>query len=230
LNWRVIIASTRQAALATRAASPDQIDRRRRKSPQLSGISKRVSRYRTQEVCPWNGPKFVALNGRERERERKRERERERKREREREQRPTEPAFAARAAGEPPFGVRLEPGASGSHPGTASPSLVDLMFMDESGWAAFSRGSPLRRAGRAGFRRNVAVALGNWGDEAAVQVLKAGLSDYDPLVRSHSAWALGAIGSAEAVSALEALEPHERDPLVRNELEAALARPRPKVT
>jgi epoxyqueuosine reductase QueG len=45
----------------------------------------------------------------------------------------------------------------GWHPGTASPSLIDLMSMEESGWEAFSRGSAIRRAGRAGFLRNLAV-------------------------------------------------------------------------
>jgi hypothetical protein len=40
-----------------------------------------------------------------------------------------------------------------------------------------------------------------------VPVLSSGLADPDPLVRSHSAWALGEIGSAEAVATLEVLEP-----------------------
>jgi epoxyqueuosine reductase len=103
------------------------------------------------------------------------------------------------------------------------------MSMGSAGWEAFSRGSPLRRAGRAGFLRNVAVALGNWGSPEAVPVLSSALSDADPLVRGHSVWALGQIRSAEAVSALEALDALERDPFVRDELESALARSRPNV-
>src|SRR5690606_16814557 len=69
----------------------------------------------------------------------------------------SEPAFGPRGPDEPPAGVERSP-SDGWHPGTAAPSLIDLMSMDESGWEAFSRGSALRRAGRAGFRRNVAVA------------------------------------------------------------------------
>ncbi|MDT8367763.1 MAG: hypothetical protein RQ745_01045 [Longimicrobiales bacterium] len=46
-----------------------------------------------------------------------------------------------------------------AHPGTEAPSLVELMRMTPEGWEAFSRGSAIRRAGYAGFRRNVAVAL-----------------------------------------------------------------------
>ncbi len=137
--------------------------------------------------------------------------------------RPTlEPAFSPRGPGEPPHGVERLP-SDGWHPGTAAPSLMELMSMDEAGWEAFSRGSPLRRAGRAGFRRNVAVALGNWGDEAAVPSLKSGLSDPDPLVRLHSAWALGRIGSASAVAALTEALSAETDQAVIEEIEAALA-------
>jgi hypothetical protein len=91
----------------------------------------------------------------------------------------------------------------GWHPGTESPSLVELMALDEAGWEAFSRGSPMRRAGRAGFLRNVALAA-------------AALSD-----------PLGEIGSVEANAALEVLKQLERDPFVRDELEAALVRSRP---
>jgi epoxyqueuosine reductase QueG len=111
----------------------------RRKSPQLSGISYPVSRHSSREVCPFSR-KFSEPS--------------------------SEPAFASRGPGEPPVGVERVP-SDGWHPGTATPSLIDLMSMDESGWEAFSRGSPLRRTGRAGFRRNVAVGLGNWGDEAS---------------------------------------------------------------
>lgn len=54
------------------------------------------------------------------------------------------------------------------------------MALDEAGWEAFSRGSAVRRAGRAGFLRNVAVALGNRGSEEAAPVLASAL-DADPL-------------------------------------------------
>jgi epoxyqueuosine reductase len=140
----------------------------------------------------------------------------------------TEPAFASRGPGEPPAGVEPLP-SDGWHPGTAAPSLVDLMSMDSAGWEAFSRGSPLRRAGRAGFLRNVAVALGNWGSSEAAPVLAAALSDPEPLVRGHAAWALGEIGSPDAVVALEASLAAEREPSVVAEVEAALDRLRSKV-
>jgi epoxyqueuosine reductase len=133
-----------------------------------------------------------------------------------------EPALAARGPCEPPTGVEQSP-SDGWHPGTRSPSLIDLMSMDESGWDAFSRGSPLRRAGRAGFLRNVAVALGNWGAPEAVPVLMSALSDPAPLVRAHAAWALGRIDSASALDALARALSLEQDDAVRDELAAALS-------
>lgn len=95
--------------------------------------------------------------------------------------------------------------------------------MDEAAWESFSRGSAIRRAGRAGFLRNVAVALGNWGAAEAVPVLAAALEDEEPLVRGHAAWALGRIGSPEAREALVGRRATESDGWVTEEIESALA-------
>ncbi len=136
----------------------------------------------------------------------------------------SEPAYAARSPGEPPFGVQPEPGSSSSHPGTASPSLIALLetALDEAAWDSFSRGSAIRRAGRAGFARNVCVGLGNWGSPEAVPVLTAALSDPEPLVRAHAAWALGRIRSGSAAAALEQQSARESDASVSAEIASAL--------
>jgi epoxyqueuosine reductase len=82
-------------------------------------------------------------------------------------------------------------------PGTESPSLVELMRMTREEWDVWTRGSAIRRAGYAGLRRNIAVAIGNWlgsVDEApaeAVAVLREAMEDESELVREHAAWALG---------------------------------------
>ena len=82
-------------------------------------------------------------------------------------------------------------------PTTDGPALVDLMRMSEDEWDAYTRGSAMRRAGYAGLRRNVAIALGNWlagsdtPDPEAVGELVAPLSDEDPVVAEAAAWALG---------------------------------------
>ena len=114
----------------------------------------------------------------------------------------TEPGYPARGPGEQrSVGVEPLPGedvSAETHPGTYAPSLVDLMRMTREDWDAFSRGSAIRRAGYAGFKRNVAVALGNWlagmeGEppEEAVAALREALEEDEPLVREHAAWALG---------------------------------------
>jgi epoxyqueuosine reductase len=133
-----------------------------------------------------------------------------------------EPAYASRAPGESPFGV--QPGPGSPHPGTEAPSLVELLetTLDEAAWDAFSRGSAIRRAGRAGFARNVCVGLGNWGSPEAVPVLTSALSDPEPLVRAHAAWALGRVGSPEARAAMSSRASVESDESVRSELAAAL--------
>ena len=69
--------------------------------------------------------------------------------------------------------------------------------MTREDWDDFSRGSAIRRAGYAGFKRNVAVAMGNWlaalerePPEEAVAVLREALEDGEELVREHAVWAL----------------------------------------
>ncbi len=135
-----------------------------------------------------------------------------------------EPGYAARAPGELPPGVEPLGGSvhRPPHPGTDGPALTELMGMDDESWEAFSRGSAIRRAGRAGFLRNVAVALGNWGSGAAVPALSSALRDPEPLVRGHAAWSLGRIGSRDGMDALEAALWGEEDPWVRGEMARAL--------
>jgi epoxyqueuosine reductase len=54
------------------------------------------------------------------------------------------------------------------------------------------------------IQRNAAVALGNYGDPAYIPDLRQALAaDPEEIVRSHAAWALGRIGTAEARLALE---------------------------
>jgi epoxyqueuosine reductase len=74
------------------------------------------------------------------------------------------------------------------------------------------------------------VALGNrFANEEkptqqTVAVLVDALSDPEPLVRGHAAWALGRVNGAPACSPLEAARASEGDPWVREELAFALGR------
>jgi epoxyqueuosine reductase len=58
------------------------------------------------------------------------------------------------------------------------------------------KNNPVKRAKRRGYLRNVAVALGNAGDPAAIPALEKALNDIEPLVREHAQWALKKINNA----------------------------------
>lgn len=69
--------------------------------------------------------------------------------------------------------------------------LVELLAWTEDEFLKKTEGMPIRRAGYAGFSRNVAVALGNAPHSAAViAALNARADDPSLLVREHVAWAL----------------------------------------
>jgi epoxyqueuosine reductase len=108
---------------------------------------------------------------------------------------------------------------------------MELMGMSDEEFGERFSGSPIRRAKRRGFLRNVAVALGNWGSVQAVPVLAQAMEDDEPLIRGHAAWALGRIlkragipgdrGFVAAEALLGRLEVEE-DEWVREEIRVAL--------
>jgi len=81
----------------------------------------------------------------------------------------------------------------------------------------------VRRVKRDGFVRNVVIALGNSGRPDAVAPLVQGMSDASPLVRGHAAWALGRLGTPDALMALRQVRTTETDPDVLAEIDPALA-------
>jgi epoxyqueuosine reductase len=103
-----------------------------------------------------------------------------------------------------------------------APQLTDVAEIDAVSFEHRFDGSPIARIGRARFLRNVAVALGNWGDERAVGPLKQLLGDPEPMVRGHAAWALGRIQGAAAQGLLESASQSESDPYVSEELSSAI--------
>jgi len=125
-----------------------------------------------------------------------------------------------------PYNVKASPT---SEPGFApreglhAPELVALLSLNEDEFRRRFRGSPIRRAKRRGFLRNVAVALGNSGSQEAIPALTLALADHEALVRGHAAWALGRIGGAHAANALRKRLEVEGDPEVGREIDDALA-------
>ncbi|MDX8395420.1 MAG: tRNA epoxyqueuosine(34) reductase QueG, partial [Mariprofundaceae bacterium] len=65
------------------------------------------------------------------------------------------------------------------------PELAALFALDDEAFRQRFRKSPVKRAGRAGLLRNVAIAMGNSGKIEFVPVLLEALKDAEPLIRGH---------------------------------------------
>ncbi|OGQ51931.1 MAG: tRNA epoxyqueuosine(34) reductase QueG [Deltaproteobacteria bacterium RIFCSPLOWO2_02_FULL_57_26] len=107
--------------------------------------------------------------------------------------------------------------------GLYAPELIPLLSLSEEEFRRRFRQSPILRAKRRGFLRNVAVALGNLRKPEAVPALTQALGDHEPLVRRHVAWALGQIATPESLEALGKRLEIESDREVREEIEEAMA-------
>jgi epoxyqueuosine reductase len=85
----------------------------------------------------------------------------------------------------------LEEGSGPCHRGPVpTPDLVELLELDDAGFAERFAGTAVARTGRARLARNAAVALGNAGLPSTAASLRAATLDPDPVVREAAAWAL----------------------------------------
>ncbi len=120
----------------------------------------------------------------------------------------------APSGGDPSFAPRS---------GVSRPDLVQELALTPQEFNLKFRGSPVKRAKRRGYLRNVVVALGNAGNPKAVPGLAHTLlNDPESLVRGHAAWALGCIGDENAVAWLEEAVSKEEDVYVLEEIKVAL--------
>ncbi len=108
-----------------------------------------------------------------------------------------------------------------THPAWCDLVLHSALTREE--FEARFRASAVRRCGRDGFVRNVAVALGNSRHPGAGPALARALGDASPLVRAHAAWGLGRIASPAARAALAGARGRENEPSVIEEIDLALA-------
>ncbi len=104
-----------------------------------------------------------------------------------------------------------------------APDLASLISITSDEFRHRFAGTAIRRVGRNGFVRNVAVALGNSCPEGAVAALSDAMADSSALVRAHAAWALGNIDSTEARRRLADARLVETDPSVSEEIDRALS-------
>ena len=136
-----------------------------------------------------------------------------------------------------PWNERFSRGGDPTYaPGAPAESLIDfaarLLDMSEKGYQRAYAQSPLARPRRKGMLRNLLVGIGNAlradacdseTEREALTVLRTALSDAQPLVRGHAAWALGQMATASASTALlRARQSVESDPYVLEEIDGAL--------
>jgi epoxyqueuosine reductase len=79
-----------------------------------------------------------------------------------------------------------------------NPALDWLAGMDEAGFGQWFNGSPVRRAKWPGFRRNVAIAMGNSRQKRFLPVLKEWSGDADPVLAETARWATVELTRVEA--------------------------------
>ncbi len=80
-------------------------------------------------------------------------------------------------------------------PEWVAPNLLELMALDETAFRSRFKGTPILRSKRRGLLRNVAIALGNWGNPIALPILQQATQDPEPLIREHAQWAIERIKS-----------------------------------
>jgi epoxyqueuosine reductase len=124
-----------------------------------------------QDVCPWNGKALRSMTS------------------------ASSPALSASDAermGRPPIRVdaELEP-----RPELVNPALEWLASLDERSFEREFNGSPVRRTGFWGLKRNVAIAMGNSGVTHFVSRLEEWANAADEGLRSAARWALGRLRS-----------------------------------
>jgi epoxyqueuosine reductase len=107
--------------------------------------------------------------------------------------------------------------------GVPHPQLINDLNLSPQEFNQKFNNSPVQRARRRGYLRNLAVALGNSGDTRAISALIHCLeAEAEPLVRVHAAWALGQFSTLVAREALSAAQQRETDPAVLAEIHTVL--------
>jgi len=101
------------------------------------------------------------------------------------------------------------------------PELIPLLLGDE-GYYKRTLPEYVLGLGIDTIRRNVAIALGNSGDPAAIPALTQALGFKDTETRGAAAWALGRLGGKVAKEALKKALSQEKEKEVRREIEDAL--------
>jgi epoxyqueuosine reductase len=103
-----------------------------------------------------------------------------------------------------------------------TPDLILLARITPQEFQNRFMNSPILRATREGFVRNVIMALGNTGQVEAIPALEGALLDSSPLVRASAAWALGCMPRGQTTRILHRAQSNETDSMVIEEIALAL--------
>ncbi|HEX4160824.1 MAG TPA: tRNA epoxyqueuosine(34) reductase QueG [Rhizomicrobium sp.] len=107
-----------------------------------------------------------------------------------------------------------------------APSLAELSLLDDAGFRALFRKSPVKRIGRDRFIRNVLIAIGNSGDARLAEHPRRLLADPSSLVRAMAVWALGRLlDQTEFKTLRDSYLPIENDADVQKEWSRGAAEP-----
>ncbi|MBF0357586.1 MAG: tRNA epoxyqueuosine(34) reductase QueG [Magnetococcales bacterium] len=107
-------------------------------------------------------------------------------------------------------------------PELIAPNLTGFAFMNEVQFRSTFSNSAIKRSGRVRFMRNLAIALGNWGTDAALPPLSHLFADEHPLIRGHAAWGLGKNSNPKGAELLKKAIKTETDQSVLEEIALAL--------
>jgi epoxyqueuosine reductase len=104
-----------------------------------------------------------------------------------------------------------------------APRLADLARLDEAAFRTLFAKSPVKRAGRERFVRNVLTAIGNSENPALAGEAERLITDASGLVRGAAIWALGRLDRNRLAEIAPIRRAAEADPTVEAEWAAALA-------
>jgi epoxyqueuosine reductase len=107
-------------------------------------------------------------------------------------------------------------------PDLSFPELIELLHMSNKQFKRRYGHTAAAWRGLTVIKRNAIIALGNIREKRAVTHLLPFLKDERPELRGTTVWALGKIGTDEAVQAIRVARVNEKDPLVLQEMEDVL--------
>lgn len=119
------------------------------------------------------------------------------------------------------FAQAAHDGALAMRPDLDRPGLARLAALDEDGFRALFRGTPVRRLGHARLLRNVAIAIGNSGRPDLAASVETLLENASPPVRAMAVWALARLTPERFIGLRKRHMGDEKDPAVRAEWQAS---------